>query len=116
MRMGELNDDRPVMIFIARNPTEAHHAKGLLEAEGIFAEIRGEALFSAQGEIPIADSRPTLWVLQSDAERGRDVLKDYHSPRAEEVAGQPWVCWNCGEVLEGQFTNCWSCGSERRDI
>ena len=27
--------------------------------------------------------------------------------------GTPWICEECKEQLEPQFTSCWRCGSER---
>lgn len=32
-------------VFVAQHPTEAHFVKGLLEADGIPAEMHGEGLF-----------------------------------------------------------------------
>jgi RNA polymerase subunit RPABC4/transcription elongation factor Spt4 len=29
------------------------------------------------------------------------------------VAGEPWTCSRCGEVLEPQFAQCWNCGTPR---
>ena len=106
---------RPQRVFIGRNPAEAHHAKGLLENEGIAAEIRGEALFGARGEVPWHEAMPSVWVLEEDAPRAREILEDYH---ADDVSSSPWEMWSCpkcGETLEGQFTQCWACGSERPD-
>jgi hypothetical protein len=51
-------------VFVARNPAEAHLVKGMLEANGIRAEIHGEALWGTRGETPLtADTLPTVWVL-----------------------------------------------------
>lgn len=27
--------------------------------------------------------------------------------------GSPWKCPECGEEVDGQFTNCWQCGTNR---
>ena len=27
--------------------------------------------------------------------------------------GAGWICAQCNEVIEGQFTACWQCGAER---
>lgn len=37
-------------VFVAQHPTEAYLVQGLLEANGIVAEVHGESLFSARGE------------------------------------------------------------------
>ncbi len=101
-------------VFQARHPTEAYLAKGILENEGIIAEIRGESLFMARGEGP-ADMFPTLWVIDEEAERARALLREFNKPQADDAAaaGGSWKCANCGEMLEAQFTTCWNCGAER---
>src|SRR5262249_36399119 len=51
-------------VFVARNPAEAHLVKGMLEAAGLKAEVRGEALWGTRGETPLdAETSPTVWVL-----------------------------------------------------
>ena len=68
-------------VFVAQHPTEAHLVQGLLEANGIVAEVHGESLFSARGEAPATpDTLPSVWVLDDDqAERARVVLAEYGS-------------------------------------
>ena len=39
-------------VFVAQHPAEAHFVKGLLEADGIRAEVQGESLFGVRGEAP----------------------------------------------------------------
>ncbi len=39
-------------IFSASNPTEAHILCGLLQQQGIDAEVRGEGIFGLRGELP----------------------------------------------------------------
>ena len=39
-------------VFVAQHHAEAHFVKGLLEADGIRAEVQGESLFSVRGEAP----------------------------------------------------------------
>jgi len=75
-------------VYVARHPTEAHFLKGLLASQGIEAEIRAEALFSARGELPVtSDTCPSVWVLDDS--------------QLEE--------------LEPQFTECWRCGTARQN-
>ena len=51
-------------VFVAQHPTEAHLVQGILEANGIAAEVHGESLFGARGEAPpTPDTLPTVWVL-----------------------------------------------------
>jgi len=87
-----------------------HHARNLLEAEGIRAVVRNEILSSAMGELPPAECQAELWVLsESDALRAELLLRE-----APAARGQAWSCESCGEVCEAQFTQCWRCGSPRR--
>jgi hypothetical protein len=83
-----------------------HHAKNLLAAAGVAAEVRNEFLSSAMGELPPAECQAELWVLDdADAARAEALL------RAPAQAGPAWRC-ACGEQIEGQFTHCWKCGRQ----
>ena len=69
-------------VFIAHDPIEAHLVRGLLESEGIEAEVQGELLFGLRPEIGISsDTLPSVWIrkesqlaaaLKSVAEYERD--------------------------------------------
>ena len=101
-------------VFVAQHPTEAHLVRGLLEANGIAAEVHGESLFSTRGESPAsADTLPTVWVTdEGDAARAQDVLAPY-GPRPASNESTTWVCGTCSEKIESQFTECWRCGASR---
>ena len=103
-------------VFVARNPTEAHLVKGVLETRGIRAEVRGEALWGTRGEIPLTpDTLPTVWVLDDlQGPEGMRIVEEYSSTASvpgPEVQG--WRCAACGEQLEPQFSECWKCGAGR---
>lgn len=100
------------LVHTARHPTEAHLIKGMLEAEGIRAEVKGDQLYGAFGELPIL---PSVWVLDDTlAEQADRVIIDFlRGGAARRYGHQRWTCTQCGEVLEGQFTDCWKCGSPR---
>ena len=105
-------------VYLARHPTEAHFLKGLLAAQGIEAEIRGEALFSARGELPVTpETCPSVWVLDdSQLDRALLLIAEYdHRGRSPDTLGVPWRCSSCGEELEPQFTECWRCGTARQN-
>lgn len=52
-------------VFVAHDPVEAHFVKGLLESEGIEAEVQGESLFGLRPEIGISsDTLPSVWIRQ----------------------------------------------------
>jgi hypothetical protein len=97
-------------VYSSFNRVAVHHAKNLLDAEGIRAEVRNEFLSSAMGELPPAECQAEVWVLrEQDAEQAAAVLKNAFSAKA----GPPWKCASCGESCEGQFTQCWRCGAYR---
>ncbi len=97
-------------VYTARHPIDAHLVRGLLEAEGIPAEVRGEVLFGARGEIPMTeDTLPSVWVLDEwAATRARSVVLRHRAGLAP-AAGPAWSCPACGETLEPQFSDCWRC-------
>jgi hypothetical protein len=107
------NDVRQV--FVAQHPTEAHFVKGLLEADGIPAEVHGESLFAVRGEAPATpETLPSVWVVdESDAPRALVILAEYGRQEIPEVDQANWLCPNCGERVESQFTECWHCGTSR---
>ena len=97
-------------VFSSYNLAAAHHARNLLEVEGIRSVVRNEILSSAMGELPPAECQIEVWVLRDgDAARADVLLRKSFSDHAEE----PWRC-ACGESIEGQFTQCWRCGAYRR--
>ena len=105
-------------VYVARHPTEAHFLKGLLASQGIETEIRGEALFSARGELPVtSDTCPSVWVLDdSQLDRALLLIAEYERrERPPDTLGVPWRCSSCGEELEPQFTECWRCGTARQN-
>jgi len=95
---------------------EAHLVKGLLEANGITAEVHGENLFNVRGEVAATwDTLPTVWVLDDvDTTRALGLLVEYQrrDPPAT-IRAADWICRACGERIEDQFTECWNCGAER---
>ncbi|TMI01399.1 MAG: DUF2007 domain-containing protein [Betaproteobacteria bacterium] len=84
-------------IYSSFNLAAVHHARNLLEAEGIRAVVRNELLSSAMGELPPAECQTELWVVRD----------------SEAKSGPPWACASCGELCEPQFTQCWRCGRDR---
>ena len=112
----------PVMqhVYTARDEMDANFVTGLLRQEGIEAIVQGQALGEVWGGLPLSDkSLPTVWVPEADAERARPVVEEYRrtdEANAVDDAERPratWVCPNCGERVEEQFTQCWKCGHAR---
>jgi len=96
-------------VFSSHDRIAVHHARNLLEAEGIRAVVRNEFLASAMGELPPAECQAEVWVLDDlDSQHAEKILKKEPSSKA----GSPWHC-RCGEAQEPQFTHCWRCGAAR---
>jgi hypothetical protein len=94
-------------VFSSYNRIAVHHARNLLETEGIPSEVRNEFLSSAMGELPPAECQAEVWVLEADAGRAAAILS---RPAPQ---GPDWRCRACGESSGPQFTQCWSCGALR---
>lgn len=87
-----------------------HHARNLLEAQGIRAVVKNERLASAMGELPPAECQAEVWVLdEAEAASAERLLRE-----GTQASGPPWSCGDCGERIEPQFTQCWRCGATRR--
>ena len=93
-------------VFSSYNLAAVHHAKNLLQAEGIAAVVRNEYLSSAMGELPPAECQAELWVVNDADAAGAEALL-----RTPPGHGTPWLCRQCGERSEPQFTHCWRCGA-----
>lgn len=103
-------------VYIATNPLDAELVKGFLEAHGIEAVVRGNAVFALRGEVPMTpETLPTVWVVDDGAAtRARELIDERHRGRdsgPQDTA--PWPCPRCGEQVEPQFTDCWHCGGAR---
>jgi len=87
--------------------------KSLLENDGIACLIRNENLSMAAGELPIQDCLPEIWILNDDDyPRAHEMVEAWRNAPIE--THEQWLCPECGENIEGQFTSCWKCGRERR--
>lgn len=63
-------------VYEAEHLIDAHMARGCLLAAGIAAEVRGEALTGAMGELPVR-GLITVWVPVRDLEAARRVIGEW---------------------------------------
>jgi hypothetical protein len=100
-------------LHIAQHAPEAHLVKGFLESHGIAAVVRGEFLTGGWGELPVDVC--SVWIEdERQYERARALLLAFlRGDRAREFRDRDWRCPQCGERLEGQFTECWKCGASK---
>ena len=100
-------------IHTAKHAMEAHLVKGFLESNGIEAVVKGDYLTGGWGELPV--DLCTVWIT-NDAlyDRANALLVNFlRGDHAQAFRDDNWRCPQCGEQLEGQFTECWSCGSRK---
>ena len=96
-------------IYSSFNLAAVHHARNLLDAEGIRAVVRNEMLSSAMGELPPAECQTELWVVRDgEAARAEAVLRSAFSSKS----GPPWACAACGELSEPQFVRFSRCAKK----
>ena len=94
-------------VFSAASLIQVAHARNILVAAGIQSELRNQYLAGALGELPMLETWPQLLVDDSDEQLALRALE-----RAAKVPpGTAWICPDCGETLEPQFTTCWRCGA-----
>jgi hypothetical protein len=96
-------------IYSSHNLAAVHHARNLLENEGIRAVVKNEFLSSAMGDLPPAECQAEVWILHEEDLETAEVILRALGTGPDRPA---WKC-ACGETSEGQFTQCWRCGAYR---
>jgi rubrerythrin len=82
----------------------------MLETAGIRCEVRNRYIGAAVGELPADQVAPQIWLRDDrDEERAKTLLEELRQPG--RLAS--WSCFNCGEIVEGQFFQCWNCEAPR---
>ena len=73
-------------VYRAANPMQAHLLRGLLESEGIDAQVLGESLFNVRGEAPITtETLPIVAVArEEDVARAREIAEAFDKGRPLE--------------------------------
>ncbi|ORT49478.1 hypothetical protein ST37_13855 [Vibrio sp. qd031] len=99
-------------LYSAANPTEAHLLSELLRSQRIQVEVRGDALFSLKGELPLTDdSDPYVWLLDLTQQHQAEKIVQEFVSQANDTSGPNWRCEHCGEENEPQFGACWQCST-----
>lgn len=99
-----------IKVFSAQDFIEVAFWRNYLEQQDIACQIRNEYLTGAAGEMPPIECWPELWIMD---ERDEVMAKKHlaSDPLGEKDLAS-WVCSNCGEESEGQFSHCWNCEKE----
>jgi rubrerythrin len=98
-------------VFASKDRSAIEIVRGLLADEGIRTTVFNEATGSVLGDVPFFLAMPEIWVLaDEDAAPARALVERYESGALRaSLPKEPWVCPDCGELIEGQFTECWHC-------
>ncbi|MBK8958001.1 MAG: DUF2007 domain-containing protein [Proteobacteria bacterium] len=100
-------------VYTSSDPVSAGLVLSVLEAAGIPCLLRNQYLTGALGELPVNECWPQVWVLdEDDAPRARRLIAD--ALPQDGASGEAWLCPDCGERLEPQFSQCWQCGALRQ--
>jgi len=98
-------------IHTADSLIQIAHLRNVLLSAGIACQIRNDRLSGALGDIPFVDCWPELWLEdERDALRAKALLDEELRPTRERA---DWTCPQCGETIEGQFSDCWRCSSSQ---
>ena len=99
------------LVYSHPDPAIAALVANGLENEGIAAQIKGDALGAALGEVPPIAAWVEVWIADdSRADEARAVVRE----ATADVGPLPdWTCATCGETVEGQFGACWQCSTPR---
>jgi hypothetical protein len=96
-------------VYRAASLLQVAHARNVLISAGIECELRNIYLAGAAGDLPMMETWPQVYVAEADEQRALRALARAQTSQA----GASWICEECGENLEPQFTCCWRCGCER---
>jgi len=96
-------------VYRAASLLQVAHARNMLITAGIPCELRNQYLAGAMGDLPLLETWPELLVEDGDEQFALSVLRRSNSAQG----GADWICTECQERLESQFTCCWRCGRER---
>ena len=100
-------------IYSSQDRLMTGHMKNMLENEEIECVIKNEHLSSILGEIPPIECWTEVWIVD-DSQYDRAVqIVEKALAHQEETPQSDWICPQCSEELEGQFTECWNCGASR---
>ncbi len=98
-------------VFASNDRSAIEILRGLLSAEGIESVVLNEITGAVLGDIPFWHAMPELWISNTgDLERAQAIVADFASGETKKtLPDTPWTCNQCGEEIEGQFTECWNC-------
>ena len=99
-------------VYETLDPLMIEQLKNLLENEGIHCIIKNENLARIAGSIPLSECWYEIWIDDElEFAAAEDLIKNALSD--DLPSGPEWICPNCRENNENQFSACWNCGIEK---
>ncbi len=99
-------------LYVSQSLIDVESRKELMDQAEIPCMIKNQRSAMLGGEVPFVEVFPELWVLQDeDLEQAKTLLKDWEEAQPLETSS--WICGNCREVHQKEFTSCWKCNQER---
>ena len=111
-----VDDENVVEVYWAADAPQAHLVKAVLRKAGIEAQVVGEMLQAAVGELPFGPATsPRVWVAKTDEDRARAVIAEWEKERRDQpTSGRtPWTCPHCDADVDAGFDLCWKCQAKR---
>jgi hypothetical protein len=97
-------------VYQVQFPGAAERVDVWLREHGVKTQLRGTRLMGMGGEIPVAESWPSVWVPPDLVDAANGLIGRFEEAANAEV--EDWTCGACGEEIEGSFGSCWSCGAD----
>lgn len=96
-------------VYESLNTMMVGHLKNLLMIEGIPSFTKNE--YGSAERISVNECWYEIWI-ENDTQydEAEKIIKEALSD--DSVSGPDWICPNCQEVNEYQFSLCWNCGKE----
>ena len=102
-------------VHSAKDPLMISHLHNVLATFRIRCFTKNLDLISAAGELPPIECWPELWVVDDDrVAKAKSIIRKTLAPL--QSVKKPWLCVNCSESIEGQFSECWKCGHDRSGV
>ena len=99
-----------IKIYKASDENEAHFIKGLLKKYSINANLLGEGLSIAIGELPLEVKQVDILVHKNQFDKAKIIINDYEKELLKST-NKKWACSKCKETNPGSFEICWNCNA-----